>query len=336
MNSVQFENQALEKAYFKFKKDWDENNVIQVLSSGSTGQPKNIIISKQQMVLSASKTIEFFKLEKGLKALICLSLETIAGKMMLARSLVGNWKVKIVEPGSNPLKNLSEKIDFIALVPMQLERILHDSPEKLNSINTVIVGGAPISNSIVKQLIALKINVFQTFGMTETVSHFALRKVGFEMETFYRTIKGVLVSSLNGNLVIHYPEMFEKPLLTNDVVRIHSPETFEWMGRSDFILNSGGIKLNPERIEHKLAEHIDARFFVAGLPDAVLGEKLALIIENSTDFVPVKSRFAKVLDKYEIPKVYCKINHFIQTESGKVNRLQTIQKIQPNEWKELV
>jgi O-succinylbenzoic acid--CoA ligase len=336
MNSVQFENESLEKAYNKFKKNWDENNSFDIYSSGSTGKPKTVFVSKVQMILSATKTIQFFKLETGLKALVCLSMETIAGQMMLARSIVGNWNLTIIEPVANPVKNLNENIDFIALVPMQLERILLESSEKIGYLKTIIVGGAPISDSLINQLKKLKITVFQTFGMTETISHIALRKIGFETESFYRTVEGVEVSTANGNLIVNYPGMFEKPLLTNDIVKIHSPQSFEWLGRSDFIINSGGIKLNPEIIEQKLTEYIKAPFFIIGLKDAFLGEKVALVIENSTNFIPIKTHFIKVLDKYEIPKVYFKMDEFIRTKSGKVNRLQTIKNIQAHEWKELV
>ena len=111
MISAQFENEELETAFLKFKEDWNQNNSVEIFSSGSTGEPKKILISKDQMVLSASKTIQFFKLKEGIKALVCLSLDTIAGKMMLARSLLGKWDLKIIEPSINPLKNMDEYFD---------------------------------------------------------------------------------------------------------------------------------------------------------------------------------------------------------------------------------
>jgi O-succinylbenzoic acid--CoA ligase len=336
MISAKFQNEAIEKDYLKFKSDWDYNDSIEVFTSGSTGKPKKIFILKEKMILSATKTIRFFNLQEGINALVCLSLETIAGKMMLVRSLVGKWNLTIVEPAVNPLLNSDENIDFLALVPLQLERILIECPDKIRQIETVIVGGAPVSNSLINLLKENEMTVYQTFGMTETVSHIALRKIGKETDAFYKTVDGVEVSDLDGNLIIHYPEMFEEPSRTNDVVKIISPKQFEWLGRSDYMINSGGVKLNPEKIEQKLSELIPYSFFITGLKDDRLGQKLALVIENNSNFKPEKVRFQSVLEKFEIPKVYINVKEFDRTKSGKVNRIKTIQNIQSNDWKAII
>lgn len=336
MISSRFQNEALSLAFLKFKTEWDYNDSIEVFTSGSTGEPKKICIPKQKMILSATKTIRFFNLHEGINALICLSLETIAGKMMLARAYVGKWNLTIVEPAANPLLNVAENIDFVALAPLQLERILIECPEKIQRIKTIIVGGAPVSNSLIKLLKENELTVYQTFGMTETVSHIALRKIGKETDDFYKTVDGVEVSEINGDLVIHYSEMFQEPIRTNDVVKIISPKQFEWLGRSDFMINSGGLKLNPEKIEQKLSELIPFSFFITGLNDERLGQKLALVIENNLDFIPKKVRFQSALNKFEIPKVYSNVKDFDRTKSGKVNRLKTIQKIKIDDWKTIV
>lgn len=336
MICAQFENEAIKSTFNKFKNEWSQNSSFEVFSSGSTGDAKKIILSKEQMVLSAEKTIKFFDLEHGIKALVCLSLETIAGKMMLARSFVGQWNLKIIEPRANPLQNINETFDFLALVPLQLERILVESPEKLKLIKTIIVGGAPVSDSLIKLLIEHKIIVYQTFGMTETVSHFALRKIGFETSQHYKTVDGVEVSERNGCLIVHYPEMFKEPILTNDLVKIYSANEFEWLGRSDFMINSGGIKMNPEKIEQKLAEQIPYSFFITGLHDQRLGQKLALIIENSIDFIPQKLQLLNVLEKYEVPKVYLNVHEFVRTKSGKINRIETLKNVSSDDWKKLI
>lgn len=336
MISVQFENESLEKAFLKFKADWELNNSFEVFSSGSTGKPKKILLSKEKMFLSAKKTISFFKLEEGTSAMLCLSIETIAGKMMLARSFVGKWNLWIVEPRSNPILNSDKKIDFVALVPMQLERILLETPEKIKLFKIIIVGGAPVSDFLQNLLKKYKVTVFQTFGMTETLSHIALRKIGYEKEQHYNTIDGVEVSVKSQNLVIHYPEMFENPIQTNDLVKIHSPRQFEWLGRSDFMINSGGIKINPEKIEQKLAEYIPFPFFVTGLDDKTLGQKLALVIESLFDFIPEKQFLIKGVEKYEVPKVFVNIDKFERTNSGKINRLKTLEKLNTNDWQEIV
>jgi O-succinylbenzoic acid--CoA ligase len=152
MISAKFQNEAIKKDYLKFKSDWKKNDSIHVLTSGSTGEPKKILIPKEKMILSANKTIRFFNLQDRVDALVCLSLNTIAGKMMLVRSLVGKWNLTIVEPAVNPLLNSDENIDFLALVPLQLERILIECPDKIRQIETVIVGGAPVSNSLINLL----------------------------------------------------------------------------------------------------------------------------------------------------------------------------------------
>jgi O-succinylbenzoic acid--CoA ligase len=336
MISAKFQNEAIEKDYLKFKSDWDYNDSIEVFTSGSTGKPKKIFIPKEKMILSATKTIRFFNLQEGINALVCISLETIAGKMMLVRSLVGKWNLTIVEPTANPLLNIDENIDFVALVPLQLERILIESPDKIQRIKTIIVGGAPVSNSLINLLKDNEMTVYQTFGMTETVSHIALRKIGKETDAFYKTVDGVEVSDLDGNLLIHYPEMCDEPLRTNDLVKIISPKQFEWFGRSDFMINSGGLKLNPEKIEQKLSDLIPYLFFITGLNDDRLGQKLALVIENNSNFIPEKVRFQSVLDKFEIPKVYINVKEFDRTKSGKINRIKTIQNIQSNDWKAII
>lgn len=336
MISAKFQNEAIEKSYLKFKSEWESNNLIQVITSGSTGNPKEISISKNKMILSAKKTISFFKIQDGINALNCLSLDTIAGKMMLVRSFVGKWNVKLVEPKANPLENIDEKIDFIALVPLQLERILIENPEKVKNINTIIVGGAPVSTALINLLKFNEMTVFQTFGMTETVSHIALRKIGKETDDFYETVDGVKVSDLNGNLIVHYPEMFEEPMQTNDFVNILSSTKFEWLGRSDFMINSGGVKLNPEKIEQKLESQIPFPFFIFGLKDDIFGQKLALVIEGESNFIPDKMILQEVLDKFETPKVYITVKEIVRTKSGKINRIKTIENINSDDWKTIV
>lgn len=331
-----FQNEALETAYRKFENQWNSSHEFEVLTSGSTGEPKKIKLLKSQLVLSANKTIDFFNLKSGINALVCLSLETIAGKMMLARAFVGNWNLKIVEPKANPLKDLNEEFDFVALVPYQLEHILAETPGKLKLLKTIIVGGAPVSSKLIIQLKEHKISVYQTFGMTETVSHIALRKIGFEAELRYQTVKGVHVSGQDGNLIIHYPEMFPNEIQTNDLVEIKSPTEFEWLGRKDFIINSGGIKLNPENIEEKLSSLIPNDFFVIGIPDESLGQKLALILESESQYILEKNNLLKILNKFEVPKIYAFVKRFSRTDSGKIQRLETLKKISLDDWKAFV
>lgn len=330
-----FQSESLKDLYLNFIKDWEANKSITVNSSGSTGEAKEIFLTKDQLMLSASKTIHFFNLSSGIKALLCLSMNTIAGKMMIARSIVGNWDLTICEPTSNPLHDLNDDFDFAAFVPLQLQKIIDEDVEKLKRIKIIIVGGAPISNTLENQLKTHGITVFQTFGMTETVSHIALKKMGLQSEKNYKTLTGITVSEKNDKLIIDYPEMQKEAFVTNDLVRIIGPNEFEWIGRADFMINSGGIKLNPELVEDKLNHFIKSPFFITGIFDEKLGMKLALVIESIENIHISKKELQEFLEKYEIPKVYAILNSFVKTESGKTNRFQTLNLIQPIDWKSI-
>lgn len=317
--------------------EWSrEGASFAVQSSGSTGLPKLIEISKGQMVLSAQKTNQFFQFNSETKALLCLSFDTIAGKMMLVRALVGDYFLQVECPSSNPLKTLTEPIDFLAIVPLQLETILSESPEKLDLVNTIIVGGAPVSDKLKQQLKAVKKTVFQTYGMTETVSHVALKKIGFEESPFYQALDGVAFSQQNESLVIHYPALLSEPLLTTDLVHLKDASHFEWIGRADFIINSGGVKLNPEAIEAKLVQLISVPFFVSSLPDDLLGNKLVLVLESTEAMDYSKKVFESILTRYEIPKMLTILPTFERTTSGKINRKATLSKILANDWKPIL
>jgi O-succinylbenzoic acid--CoA ligase len=309
---------------------------IKVNTSGSTGKPKQICLQKSQLILSANKTNQYFNLNAKTSAFLCLSMDTIAGKMMLVRAFVGNYEIRIEQASSNPLENCDESFDFMAIVPLQLATILNETPEKLALIQTIIVGGAAVSNQLTAKLKALKKSIFQTFGMTETVSHIALRKIGFEESVSYEGLQGVTFTATEGNLEIHYPELLPEPLLTNDFVRLIDSTHFEWIGRTDFIINSGGVKLNPEAIEQKIASLIDIPFFISSTPDDLLGNKLTLVLESERSTSFKKSDFEALLTKYELPKMLATIPAFERTSSGKINRKATASKILIDDWKPLL
>ena len=330
-------NKNLHKYVSDFLIEWSrEGASFVVKSSGSTGQSKLIEISKSQMKLSAQKTNQFFQFNSEPKALLCLSFDTIAGKMMLVRALVGDYFLQIDSPSSNPLKKITEPIDFLAIVPLQLETILSETPEKLNLVKTIIVGGAPVSDKLKQLLKEAKKTVFQTYGMTETVSHIALRKIGFEERDYYQALQGVTFTALEGNLEIHYPELLPQPLLTTDFVHLIDSTHFEWIGRTDFIINSGGVKLNPEAIERKLTSLIDVPFFISSIPDDLLGNKLTFVLESELDISMKKADFEALLTKYELPKMFVIIPTFERTSSGKINRKATASKILANDWKPIL
>ncbi len=315
---------------------YDENSWLEMQTSGSTGKPKLIQLEKEKMKISAKKTLQFLNILPQQTAVLSLSVKSIAGAMMLVRAIVGDLKLIVSDVSSSTLDAIEEKIDFIALVPLQLSKILmKEKVWKKLPVNTII-GGAPLPYSTLNLLKNKRITLYQTYGMTETISHIALRKVGEITEDYFTTIKGVAVSrNEKEQLEIDYPELLEQPLLTNDIVDIISPNQFVWKGRLDFVINTGGIKVHPETLEQQLSKIIHEDFFVSALPHPELGEELVLIVETETPLNMYRTNFEHI-NKYEIPKKIAFVSKFERTLLGKINRSATLQNIQPNDWQQVV
>lgn len=309
-----------------FLLNWlDESDIIVVQTSGSTGKPKEISLLKEHMVNSALATGEFFNCKENTKALLCLSANYIAGKMMLVRAMVLGWNIHLVAPSSNPLTSLNKVFDFVAMVPLQVENSL----KELHKVKQLIIGGAPVSNSLHKQIQQITTNCYATYGMTETITHIAVKKLNNYIDVnkpFFQTLPNVILSQDERDcLVINAPKVSDEVIITNDIIKIHSKTSFEWLGRYDNVINSGGVKLFPEQIEKKLSNIIKECFFVVGLVDDILGEKLILVVESSVELGLSKSDFQKIgLSSYQIPKEIYTIPKFVRTETGKVQRKQTI------------
>ncbi len=331
---------------FIFLEKWfDENDVVEVQTSGSTGKPKNILLKKQYMVNSALATGEFFNLFENTNVLLCLSVNYIAGKMMLVRALTLGWNLDFMAPISNPLKNNTKKYDFVAMVPLQLENSLDNIP----NVKKIIVGGAPVSNQLLNKIQRLDTEIYSTYGMTETITHIAVKKLNnFSLfaesnqnirhaelvsASHCLTLPNIKISKDKRNcLVIDAPNISDQKIVTNDIVEIISSTEFKWIGRLDTVINSGGVKLFPEEIESKLSKCIKSEFFVAGIKDKILGEKLILIIENSDqnsnkELIFNQINSLKTLDKYQKPKEIFFIDKLIKTSTEKINRKETLKKI---------
>ncbi|WP_370398237.1 AMP-binding protein [Tenacibaculum dicentrarchi] len=328
----------ISKSIHTFLTDWfNEKDFVIVQTSGSTGKPKPIKLQKEFMKNSALATGNFFDLKENTTALLCLSIDYIAGKMMLVRALTLGWKLDIVKPDSNPLK--SEKLfkkhyDFSAMVPLQLRNSLAD----LCKIDKLIVGGGVVSNDLIKAIKNISTKVFVTYGMTETITHIAVKKLNnFQKNELvlsdYTVLSNVKITvDARDCLVIEAPKVSEEKIITNDIVKLISATKFQWLGRFDNVINSGGVKLHPEKIEEKLSEIITSRFFVIGISDAILGEKLILIIENKISSEEEKTlkksvKNLKTLSKFEIPKEIYFIDNFIETDTKKIQRKKTLEKI---------
>jgi len=312
-----------------FLEKWSDNShTITLKTSGSTGEPKLIEIEKAKMMVSAKKTCDFFQLNQHSTGLLCLSADYIAGQMMLVRAIVSGMGLICVEPSGNPVQNLHQPIDFAAMVPYQVQQSIQTS-DKFALIKNLIIGGGQVSKSLVQQLSDSQVKVYETFGMTETLSHIALREIAPVAQPEFKILQGITISSTTENcLVIDYPELEPGQLVTNDVVEIISDTAFRWIGRKDFVINSGGIKINPEEIENKIHHLIPGRYCIIGLPDQKLGEKVVLIIEGKmVDDRQFLSNLRKMLPPYFVPKEIRQVAVFPLTESGKIKRKELKSKL---------
>jgi o-succinylbenzoate---CoA ligase len=318
-------SQTVQASVEKFVAEWkNPSSVLLTHTSGSTGTPKSIPLPKKKMLQSAQMTVDFLDLKRGEKALLCLSVETIGGKMMILRALEFGLDLLVGPLNSDPLLSIEEKIDFVAMVPLQLSNSLKSSVNKLRSIKRVIVGGAPVSISIIEELKNHKLTVYHTFGMTETISHIALRKVGYETEPFYTAIGDTSFEEKGGCLVVNSSQLLKGSITTNDCIKLIDNKRFIWLGRSDFTINSGGVKIHPEQIERKIETLFKVSYFIGSLPDDYLGEKVVLCMESSSGEIPSKQQLESHLSPYEMPREIHSIPSFVRTMSGKINRIETL------------
>lgn len=313
------EGEDFEKPVGMFLLDWfDEKDYIEMFTSGSTGEPKTIRINKQAMVHSALATGEFFGLEPGNTVLHCLPAKYVAGKMMFVRGFILGLEIDFVSPSLKPLERVVDDYDFSAMTPMQAQYSL----DNLHKLKKLIIGGAKIAKTLEKKLLKIDSEIYETYGMTETITHIAAKRVGEEAFTVF---PNVMISQDDNNcLIIKALSISSELIETNDIVKMISEKEFVWLGRYDNVINSGGIKFIPEQIEEKLIGRIPARYFVIGKPDTVLGEKLILFVESEP--FKIEDTVFDVLDKYEKPKEVYFVKKFEETPTGKVIRKETLSK----------
>lgn len=312
-------------------------------TSGSTGQPKQIVLERWKMELSAQRTIDALDLSEHSTALVCMSPKFIGGAMMVIRALMAKMNITIVPPARQPLEGLSSPFDFTAMVPMQLANVLkHGSDAEvalLNKAQHVLLGGAGVTSDLAGQLNELSPQCWSTYGMTETVSHIALRRLnGREASPYFTTMAGISIKSgHDGQLLIRDKITDDQWLSTNDLVEIVSPDRFIWLGRLDHVINTGGIKVMAEKVEAGIASAMKtlfpgARYFVAGLPDSIYGSVITLFLENASasDEAYLLDEIKKLssLPKYEFPKRLVILKSFPETASGKIDK-QSILKSRP-------
>ncbi len=314
-----------EKFIFSFVLEWlNGDSFVWVKTSGSTGKPKTIQIEKDKMVASALATNSFFNLYEQKTALLCLSAEFIAGKMMLVRAFVGGFDLHYRAPQSDALLLNTKTYTFAAIVPLQLEAALKTKAKVLNLISKIIIGGAAIRQDSIEKLQDLESEFWSTYGMTETITHIALQALNGKQKTnYFQALDGVQFSvNDKACLCISAPYIQKEKIQTNDSVELLSSTQFRFLGRADFVINSGGIKLSPEVLEQKIAKYIDSDFAFSSKLDQKLGEKLVLVIEGEKDsrLSQINKALDTVLGRFERPKEILFIPKFPKTKSGKIDR----------------
>lgn len=341
-----------------FLSEWNnDSDRVLVHTSGSTGKPKPMMVEKKRMLNSARITCDFLGLKPGDSALLCMSLDYIAGKMVVVRSIERHLHLISVSPSGHPLKNIDLKdvngkdvngeITFAAMVPMQVYNTLQvpEERERLTHIRHLIIGGGAIDASLEKELQALpgNIAIWSTYGMTETLSHIALRRInGAETSEWYQPFDSVKISQTEeGCLVIDAPLVCAETLVTNDIVEIESyiynkveKTRFRIKGRKDNVICSGGIKIQIEEVEALLKPHLEKPFMLAKKKDEKFGE-IAVLLTEDEDLKKVEATIRRLLSgksddsnksseskshKYWIPREFRYVEHLPLTETGKPKR----------------
>ena len=306
------------KTHYDFLKSYNSFNEYEIETSGTTGPPKILLVTKMQMQISATATLSFFNLKPGMTTMLCLSSNYIAGKMMLVRAIIGRLKIILIEPTLTPSKFINQKIDFIPLVPSQAKELI--SGNKRDLVKILLIGGGQVDSEIENLLIEANINVFESFAMTETLSHFAIKQIHPNKQEYFTTLPGFKIEiSKDNELILLENELLEEPVLTKDVIELYDESHFKWLGRTDNLINSGGVKISPEQIEKQLKSNLSKfNFIIAGAPSNKFGQEVVLIIEGPE--IDIELINFNNLDKYSTPKRIFFFPEFPRTQSGKIQR----------------
>jgi o-succinylbenzoate---CoA ligase len=339
-----FAQQQLQEGYgiheieeiLEFVVDWSNRKEwIEARTSGSTGRQKNIKIRKEQILASAERTLSSLNLKPGDSALLCLPHRFIGGKMMIARSIIGELDLHITENTAKPQLPENVEISFAAIVPYQIVSINKDDEarQRWMKVKKIIIGGAHVDNALDEQLRSWPNEIYESFGMTETISHVALRRIsGMTERQPFKVLETIEVTQDDrGCLVIHSEALPTNPTITNDIVHMVDESSFHWLGRADNMINSGGVKIIPEVLEKLIKRFINPRFFIGGLVDEELGQRVVLVLEcqpmSEVDEEDLMTDLRTELSKFEVPKEICYVDEFVETENGKINRKKTVKLI---------
>ncbi len=320
--SNEFETKVLD-----FIKEWfSDSKTVQIQSSGSTGTPKIFEVEKSKMWNSARMTCQFLDLKEGNSALICLPIEYISGKMMVVRSILRKLNLKITEPSTNPLQNNTSKIDFCAMTSLQVENSLGE----LHLIKNLIIGGAAVSETLKNKIIHTlqstntQTKIFETYGMSETLSHIALKQIFPNQEDWFTVFEGVEIDLDERKcLKISAPKLNAEVLQTNDLVEIKDNKQFRFLGRIDHVINSAGAKISPEELEKLVKQYLPNEVVFLGIDDEKLGQKLILVVEGQeSDAIHDQLASIPYKKSFHQPKDIIFVEQIPRTENGKVSRLE--------------
>jgi len=326
INNLHSKNDFEKKVIFFLKEWFSDSKTVKVQTSGSTGIPKVIEVEKEKMLNSAKMTCNFLDLKEGDTALICLPIEYISGKMMVVRAIIRKLKLIISDPSLKPLENLNENIDFCAMTPLQVENSL----DKIHFIKYLIIGGAAVSENLkskISQALQHSLSptqIYETYGMSETLSHIALKKTYPTQDEYFSVFDAIEISTDERNcLKISAPQLNSEILQTNDLVEIKNRNQFKFLGRTDNVINSGGAKIFPEQLEALVKKEIPNEVVFLGIKDESLGQKLILIVEGF-ESENLKSQISnlKFEKSFHKPKEIIFVKEIPRTPNGKVNRLE--------------
>ncbi|MEX2230970.1 MAG: AMP-binding protein [Cyclobacteriaceae bacterium] len=338
LHEIEESRSPFEETTFAFMKAWlSGEESFQLTTSGSTGAPKTISVTRTQMVASARHTAQKINLQKQSTALVCIDTKYIGGKMMLARALTFGLPIMAVEPTANPLIKIpvDKCVQFTAFVPYQVTAVLESKhPHLLNNLDKVLIGGAPLNATTRQQLGHFNCECYETYGMTETVSHIALKLANTDRkQQYFEVLPGVEISQDDRGCLLVSADFLPKTIVTNDLVELVGPGRFSWLGRWDTVINSGGVKVVPEKIEKEIEKifsenNLNVRFFIAASPDEKLGNKIVLILEGVQFSSELLNRSLAALktavSPFEFPKEVYSIPEFVLTETQKIDRIQTL------------
>lgn len=313
-----------------FLQEWyNSEPTVWVHTSGSTGTPKPMQVEKERMRASAQLTCQFLGLKEGDTALLCMPLQYIAGKMVVVRSLVTGLRLLPVSPSGHPLATLTEAPTFAAMIPMQVYNSLQMPEErsKLMEIKHLIIGGGAIDDALGEALKDFPNQVWSTYGMTETLSHIALRRLnGPNASAWYTPFEQVRIRLSNeGTLIIHAPKVCAEELITNDIAEVNAEGKFRIIGRKDNTINSGGVKIQMEQVESALKAHLPIEFQITAAPDAKFGEIVVLLYNKVEKEDEIRQACNKYLPPYWVPKRYIGVDKLPQTGTGKPDRAKARQ-----------